>query len=128
MFSAIATAIPSLLGGLFSVIDKSIEDKDQAALIKAKLQEMAITGQLKELDAAASIIVAEAQGESWLQRNWRPLTMMTFVGLIVSTWLGFAAPGLSHELELKLFDIVQIGLGGYVIGRSAEKLMKEYKK
>ena|SRR5690606_5913860 len=128
MIPILGTAITSIIGGLFNVIDKSVEDKDQAAQIKAKLQEMAMAGQLKELESAAQIIVAEAQGESWLQRNWRPLTMLTFVALVVSTWLGFAAPGLNHDLEILLFEIIQVGLGGYVIGRSAEKIIKEYKK
>ena len=128
MIPILGTAISSIIGGLFNVIDKSVEDKDQAAQIKAKLQEMAMAGQLKELESAAQIIVAEAQGESWLQRNWRHLTMLTFVALVVSTWLGFAAPGLNHDLEILLFEIIQVGLGGYVIGRSAEKIIKEYKK
>lgn len=117
-----------LVSGLFGVIDKAVEDKDQAARIKAKLQEMVLTGQMKEIEAAANIIVAEASGESWLQRNWRPLTMVVFVGLIVARWLGFAAPNLTEEIELKVFEIVQLGIGGYVIGRSVEKGIKVWKQ
>ncbi len=70
----------------------------------------------------ASIITAEAQGESWLQRNWRPLLMLNFAALITARWLGYGAPNLTPDLELKLLDIVQIGVGGYVIGRSVEKV------
>ena len=33
----------------------------------------------KLMDAQASIIKAEAQGQSWLQRSWRPITMLTFL-------------------------------------------------
>ncbi len=65
----------------------------------------------------------EAQGQSWLQRTWRPITMLTFVALIVARWLGWSAPNLSQAEALKLWDIVEIGLGGYVIGRSAEKVL-----
>ena len=68
------------------------------------------------------MIRTEAQGESWLQRNWRPLTMMVFVGLIVGKWLGYTAPGVSEDLELRLLGLIEIGLGGYVIGRSVEKV------
>ncbi|NQU58998.1 MAG: hypothetical protein HQ513_17340, partial [Rhodospirillales bacterium] len=78
MFPAI---IGPLIGGLFGLIDKSVEDKDQAAKIKANLQTMVLTGQIKEIEAAAQIIAAEANGDSWLQRNWRPLLMCLF-GLI----------------------------------------------
>ena len=66
---------------------------------------------------------AEAQGQSWLQRTWRPITMLVFVALIVTRWLGWCAPNLGEAEALKLWDIVQLGLGGYVIGRSAEKVL-----
>ena len=49
--------------------------------------------------------------------------MLTFVALIVARWLGWSAPGLAEAEALKLWDIVEIGLGGYVIGRSAEKIL-----
>ena len=73
--------------------------------------------------AAADVVQAEAQGTSWLQRTWRPITMLVFVALIVTRWLGWCAPNLGEAEALKLWDIVQLGLGGYVIGRSAEKLL-----
>jgi len=56
-------------------------------------------------------------------RTWRPITMLTFVALIVARWLGWSAPNLAEAEALKLWDIVEIGLGGYVIGRSAEKIL-----
>ena len=49
--------------------------------------------------------------------------MLVFVSLIVARWLGWSAPNLSQAEALKLWDIVEIGLGGYVIGRSAEKVL-----
>jgi hypothetical protein len=117
-----------VLSGLFSVIDKAVEDKDQAAAIKARLQEMVLTGQMREIEEAAANIRAEATGDSWLQRSWRPLTMLTFVSLIVAKWLGFTAPGVTEAVELALFEIIKIGLGGYVVGRSVEKGIKVWKE
>jgi len=73
--------------------------------------------------AAADIVKAEAQSQSWLASNWRPVTMLIFVALIVARWFGWAAPNLAEEEYIKLWDIVQLGLGGYVIGRSAEKIV-----
>ncbi|MBA4388340.1 MAG: hypothetical protein C0404_10190 [Verrucomicrobia bacterium] len=73
--------------------------------------------------AAAEVVKAEAQGQSWLQRTWRPITKLTFVALIVARWLGWSAPNLGEAEVLKLWDIVEIGLGGSVIGRSAEKVL-----
>jgi len=49
--------------------------------------------------------------------------MLVFVALIVARWLGWSAPNLGEVEALKLWDIVEIDLGGYVIGRSAEKVL-----
>jgi hypothetical protein len=48
--------------------------------------------------------------------------MLVFVALIVARWFGFAAPNLSEAEYLKLWSIVEFGLGGYVVGRSVEKI------
>lgn len=81
MLPVFSPLVAPIIGSIFGLIDKTVEDRDQAASIKARLQEMILSGQIKEIEAAATIISAEAQGESWLQRNWRPLLMCLF-GLI----------------------------------------------
>ena len=123
----LGSILQPLLGGLFGVIDKAVTDKDLAQKIKFDLQAQAMAGKMKELDTAAAVIVAEAKGGSWLQRSWRPLTMLTFTGLIVAKWLGFTAAGITPELEIELLSIIKVGLGGYVVGRSGEKIVKSWK-
>ena len=82
--------------------------------------------QLKLLDyekqmviAKSSAISAEANGQSWLQRNWRPITMLTFLGLVVCDSFGI----LAFRLADQAWTLLQIGMGGYVIGRSCEKIL-----
>ncbi len=60
------------------IIDKVFPDANQAAQAKQTLTEMAINGELDELAQQAGVIKAEAQGEGWLQRSWRPLVMLVF--------------------------------------------------
>ena len=48
--------------------------------------------------------------------------MLVFAGLIVARWFGLTAAGITEAVELKLWNILEIGIGGYVIGRSAEKI------
>lgn len=72
--------------------------------------------------AAAGIIKAEAESEHFIVAAWRPILMLTFGALIVARWFGYSAPNISEAEMLKLWDIVQLGLGGYVIGRSVEKI------
>lgn len=110
------------------LIDKVIPDLDARAKAKAELARLQASGELREVESAAKIVIAEAQGDSWLQRSWRPILMLVFAGLIVAKWLGLTAPGISEAVELKLFQILQVGIGGYVIGRSAEKTVKAWKQ
>jgi hypothetical protein len=124
MWSIISTVAGPLVKGLFGVIDQAVEDKDKAAEIKSQIQTTVLETLGQTLEAAKQIIIAEASG-GFLQRNWRPLTMITFVVLIVAKWLGFTAPGISEAVELQLFEIIKIGLGGYVVGRSAEKIVPQ---
>ena len=126
---AILAAIPvigKVLESVFGIIDKSIEDKDRAAELKAAIQmqvmQMDHTEIVETLKAQRDIVVEEAKGAGILQRNWRPITMLTFVALVVARWMGWTVPGITEPLELKLMNIIEIGLGGYVIGRSAEKI------
>jgi len=72
--------------------------------------------------AQADIVKTEAASSHWLAANWRPLLMLVFGGLIVARWFGWAAPNLSEAEYLKLWSIVEFGLGGYVVGRSVEKI------
>ena len=108
------------------VADRIFPDPEQE-LKRIELQQAlqaAVLERTSEIErAAAEVVRAEAQGQSWPQRTWRPITMLVFVGLIVARWLGWSAPNLGDAEVLKLWDIVEIGLGGYVIGRSAEKIL-----
>lgn len=120
--------IGPLIGGLFGLIDKSVEDKDQAAKIKANLQQMVLTGQIKEIEAAVSIIAAEANGESWLQRNWRPLLMCLFGIIIANNYLIVPLLGTPMaDIPPDMWELLKLGIGGYVVGRSVEKGVKVWK-
>lgn len=120
-------AVAPMVKTLFSTIDKTIDNKADAEKMKQQIQQQLLSGQLKELEAQASIITAEAQG-GWLQRNWRPLLMVTFAGLVVAHWFGFTAPNIPESVQNSLLNIVMIGVGGYVVGRSGEKIADKFKK
>ena len=109
------------------IIDKVIPDPVERAKAKAALLEQQQKGELQHIEASMSVIISEAKGGSWLQRSWRPLTMLTFVGLIVAKWLGMTAPGVTEAIELELLGIIKVGLGGYIMGRSAEKVVTKLK-
>ena len=105
------------------LIDRLWPDPEQKARAQLALLELAQRGELAEFTARADIVKTEAASENWLASSWRPILMLTFGALIVARWFGWAAPNLSEAEYLKLWSIVELGLGGYVIGRSAEKII-----
>lgn len=115
-------AVAALLPLVGTLLDRLLPDPQAAAEAKIKMLEMAQKGELTELSEQASIVREEAKSEHWLAATWRPILMLTFGALIVARWLGYSAPGITEAEILKLWDIVELGLGGYVIGRSVEKV------
>jgi hypothetical protein len=125
MWQALVAPITTLIDG---VLDKVVPDAAERDRISFEIQKLLMGNQSKELEQAVKVILAEAQGESWLQRNWRPILMLWFAGLVGAHWLGFTPPNLPESVVMGLLDIVQVGIGGYVLGRSGEKIIREWKK
>lgn len=118
----IQALIPALAPVLGKVIGNLFPDPEQKAKAEAEMMKSLLAHQAEIEGAAAKIIQTEAASQHWLAANWRPLTMIVFVALIVARWFGWAAPNLGEAEYLKLWSIVEFGLGGYVVGRSVEKI------
>jgi hypothetical protein len=115
-------------GGLVKEVGKVIDNlfTSEEERLKAKnevfkvLQEQ----QLKLQQLQTEIILAEANG-NWLQRSWRPILMLSFGFIVI--YVKFIAPLFSlpiPPLEDEFWDLLQLGIGGYVVGRSVEKVAK----
>jgi hypothetical protein len=113
-----------LIGPITTLIERLIPDKEKQDSAKTEMMQIMIQAQAKEIDSKAKVVIAEATGESWLQRNWRPLTMMFFLILLGSYWFGLAPQYLidNPAIVSNLFTLLEIGIGGYIVGRSAEKV------
>jgi hypothetical protein len=114
--------IPVLAPILERVVGNVFPDPEQKSKAEAEMMKALLAHQAEIEGAAAKIIQTEAASSHWLAANWRPLTMITFVALVVARWFGWAAPNLTEAEYLKLWSIVEFGLGGYVVGRSVEKI------
>lgn len=120
------------VGGVFTSIREAITGEkiqDPAEILKQVSQL-----ETEFLKARSDIIVAEAKSEHWLTSTWRPITMLTFVFIIANNYiiapyvgaiLSFTMPTL--ELTQEMWELIKIGLGGYVLSRGAEKVAKEWK-
>lgn len=114
--------IPTLAPILTSIVRSKFPDPEQQAKAEAEVMKALLEHQSEIETAAAKIVQTEAASSHWLTANWRPITMLTFVTLVVARWFGWAAPDLSEAEYIKLWSIVEFGLGGYVVGRSVEKI------
>ena len=110
--------LSSLVSEIGSVVNNLSVSSKEKKQIEADLI-ASITRQEEALSRSqATIIEAEARG-NWLQRSWRPVIMLVFA-TIVLTGTFCELPILSDTS--RFWDLLEIGIGGYVIGRSAEKI------
>jgi hypothetical protein len=121
----IAALIPVLAPIVGKIVGNLFPDPEAKAKALVEVQTQLLSHQAEIESAAASIIRQEAASSHWLAANWRPITMLVFVGLIVARWLGWTAPGMTEAEYLSVYDLMQLGLGGYVVGRSAEKVVPQ---
>ena len=139
---SIVDAILGIADKGLSVVDQFVTDKDQANKLKAEIKKQ-IEAQthekdIEQLKAQAGIIKAEASGESSAQRNWRPhlmymiMFLLAFNGVIVPLSEAFFQvdiPTLQawDAIPVPMWQLLMIGMGGYIGGRSGEKIVKEWK-
>ena len=121
--------IISLIKDIFKpaveLVDELHTSEEEKLIQKAKTLDTYVSAleagldyEAEQFKARAAIVKAEAESEHWLTSTWRPITMLSFVALVVADQTGLLAFRLADEAWV----LLQIGLGGYVVGRSAEKV------
>ena len=137
-FWAALPVVGKVIEGALGLIDQVVEDKDKANELKSQLTEVFNKSDMskfsEQIQAQAKVIVAEAQSKSWLARNWRPILMLSFTAIIVNNYI--LNPWLSAlfsinvimEIPEPMWGLLKLGVGGYVVGRSAEKGIELWRK
>lgn len=118
-----------------SIIKRIWPDPSEQAKAKLEMLRLYESGELQAMVSAAGIVKSEAESEHWLTANWRPLTMITFVFIIANNYIVAPYAGaifgahasVSLPIPPDLWQLLKIGLGGYVVGRSAEKGIRLWK-
>lgn len=97
------------------------------------LRKMNLDYQTALVTAQAGDIQAEARSDSWLAANWRPILMLSFTAIIVMNYLvlpvaqWFGVTELPLILPPDMWALLKIGVGGYIVGRSGEKITRSLK-
>lgn len=130
-------SLASLIEPITGLASKFIQDKDKAAEFAHDVTTLAEKNVhqiiMAEIKAATAVIVAEAKSEHKLTAQWRPITMLVFVAIIFNNHLLYPYMSLFWDsapllpVPDQLWDLLKIGLGGYVVGRSVEKAAKVWK-
>lgn len=116
----------SVVKDIMSGLDKLFTSKEEKILAENAIKQILIQKQLELQKMQTEIIVTEAKG-NWLQRSWRPILMLAFGFIVI--YVKFFAPLFDlriPELENEFWNLLQIGIGGYVVGRSGEKMVRSY--
>lgn len=110
--------VTNVVDAVSRFVDKLTLPAREKKQLEADLQKLIQEIERDLVQARASIVVEETRG-NWLQRSWRPLVMLTFAMIVlVGTFIN--VPILSDTS--RFWDLLEIGLGGYVVGRSGEKM------
>ncbi len=113
-----------LVDNLHTSDEERLQAKQQLLQIQTAVSLQLLEYEQNIMESKHSVIIAEATSDGWLQKNWRPVTMITFLGLAVADSFGWLASPLAPQA----WTLLQVGLGGYVIGRSAEKAIPNIMK
>jgi hypothetical protein len=127
------------IGGIFSgakdIINQFVANPEQKLEATQKMAELETGFREKQIEAErdfaaeqAKVVIAEAQSDSWLAKNWRPITMLTFVAIIVWNYIvvgtiGAFVPSI-HVVEIPtdMWGLLKLGIGGYIGSRTLEKV------
>ena len=105
-----------------NAIDKLFTTEEERLKAKNEIFKVLQEQQLELQKLQTEVILAEASG-NWLQRSWRPILMLAFGFIVI--YVKFIGPLFSlpiPPLENEFWNLLQLGVGGYVVGRSAEKI------
>lgn len=119
--------VDSLTGLAKAYINKEITEAE----LQAGVRKHVLDTYTKIVEQQASVVIAEARGEDWLQRNWRPVAGLSLVFVILFyvlllpvavDWFGLPPVRTGDVLLLRVTDIAVIAMAGYVGGEGIKFL------
>ena len=130
----IMSAVSAIMSGpLDKLIDSYVQDLELRRKLKAELETNLLTHLGKSLELEQAIVLAEIKSEDWLTRMWRPILMMVLIWLLL--FAGFVLPladlvaGKTLPFNPRwtalpdgFWSFLSVGVGGYIGGRSLEKI------
>ena len=136
----IGSIVNALSGPVGTIADRYFDNEDDKQAFKNSVELEILKNQKSFEDLSANIVLAEAKSEHFLTSAWRPFTMILFALVIAINiliipyvvipilWLSGVPVPEFMEIPDQVWTLITIGLGGYVGGRSGEKMVKMWKE
>mgnify|MGYP002580225294 FL=1 len=116
--------VTNLVSAVGEIVDRLTLPGREKKQLETDILQLLIAVEEKPTTEQAAAIREEARG-NWLQRSWRPIVMLVFTLIILAgTFLNL--PILADTS--RFWDLLEIGLGGYIIGRGSEQLVSSLLK
>ena len=116
--------VTNLFSAVGEIVDRLTLPGREKKQLETDILQLLIAVEEKTITEQAAAIREEARG-NWLQRSWRPIVMLVFTLIILAgTFLNL--PILADTS--RFWDLLEIGLGGYIIGRGSEQLVSSLLK
>lgn len=121
--------LKGLLDGVGGILDRFVVNPEEKLKAQQEILKMQSDLQIKLLEVDSefakqkgAVIAAEIGSGNWLASSWRPILMLTFTYIILhnyvlSTLFHFAVVPIPPDM----WDLLKLGVSGYVVGRSVEK-------
>ena len=114
--------VKGVVSAVGEVIERLTLPSREKKQLEMDLLRVFIEWEQRVMEARSAVLVEEARG-SWLQRSWRPLVMLTFaVIVLVGTFTSLPI----LEDTSRFWELLEIGLGGYVVGWSGNKIVQAF--
>ena len=126
-------ALGLVQGPLTKILDAYISDAELKQKLAAEIERQTLGFFQRTAELGAGVVMAETNSEHWLSRSWRPLLMLLLMGFLVL--VGFVLPLADliagHRVAFEprwqslpdgFWQFLTVGAGGYIGGRSLEKV------
>lgn len=133
MTLAARLALGLLNGPITRILDAHVQDTELRRKLAAEFEQQTLAHLARATELGSAVVLAEVQSEHWLTRSWRPLLMIVLMGFLVLAGLILPLADLMAGRHLPFeprwqmlpsgfWDFLSIGMGGYIGGRSLEKV------
>ena len=135
----IGPLLSMLNGPVFSIVDKLIPDPNLKAKLKAEITTKVLEARKEFESAQRDVLLAEVSQGSVMTRSWRPVLMylvmlfllvygliLPIIDLFVSNPITFKPRW--NEIPDGMWNLLSIGVGGYIGGRTIEKVTSTVSK